>query len=120
MPQNDYIDLHKKRFGERLDTEERQRKKEAREPHELSKKAQSLKGLKAKLFNKQRFKEKIRMKKLIRAHEEKKTEVKNDTVKENALPAYLLDRDEVHSSKILSNMVKEKRKEKAGKFTVPI
>lgn len=27
MPQNDYIELHKKRFGERLDAEERRRKK---------------------------------------------------------------------------------------------
>ena len=60
------------------------------------------------------------MKKLIKAHEEKKTDVVNDTVKENALPAYLLDRDNVHSSKVLSNMIKEKRKEKAGKWSVPI
>ena len=27
MPQNDYMDLHKKRFGERLDAEEKRRKK---------------------------------------------------------------------------------------------
>ena len=71
------MDLHKKRFGQRLDTEERLRKKEARAPHELSRKAQTLTGLKviiynynfnkAKLFNKERFKEKIRMKKLMNA-----------------------------------------------------
>jgi ribosome biogenesis protein NSA2 len=40
MPQNDFIDLHKKRYGQRLDTEERLRKKEARSVHEVSAKAQ--------------------------------------------------------------------------------
>jgi len=52
MPQNDYIDLHKKRFGEKLDHEEVQRKKLARMPHKIAKKSKTLKGLKAKLFNK--------------------------------------------------------------------
>lgn len=52
MPQNDYIELHKKRFGQRLDAEEKERKKLARQPHKISKKAQSLKGIKAKIFNK--------------------------------------------------------------------
>jgi ribosome biogenesis protein NSA2 len=68
------MELHKKRYGERLDAEERRRKKEAREPHEMAKKAKSLKGIKAKLYNKERYKEKVRMKKLIKAHEE--TDVK--------------------------------------------
>lgn len=76
MPQNDYIDLHKKRFGERRDKQELIRKKIAREPHKISKKAQSLKGLKAKLYNQERFKEKVKMKKIIKAHEEKEVEVK--------------------------------------------
>jgi ribosome biogenesis protein NSA2 len=44
----------------------------------ISKKAQTLRGIKAKLFNKERYKEKIRMKKLIKAHEEKDVEVKTD------------------------------------------
>ena len=39
---------------------------------------------------------------------------------EGALPTYLLDREGVSRSKILSNTVKQKRKEKAGKWTVPI
>lgn len=39
MPQHDFIELHQKRFGKRLDTEERARKKSAREPHEMSQKA---------------------------------------------------------------------------------
>ena len=36
------------------------------------------------------------------------------------MPAYLLDRENVSRAKILSNTVKQKRKEKAGKWTVPI
>ena len=52
MPQNDYMDLHKKRYGERYDAEEKRRKKEARKSKVISKKAKTLKGIKAKLFNK--------------------------------------------------------------------
>jgi len=120
MPQNDYMDLFKKRFGERLDADERRRKKEARKPHEISRKAQALRGLKAKLYNKERFKEKIQMQKAIKANEEKSIDVKVDKPEEGAVPAYLLDRENVNQTKILSNMVKQKRKEKAGKWAVPV
>lgn len=51
MPQNDFMELHKKRYGERLDAEEKRRKKEARKSKVIAKKAQTLKGIKAKLFN---------------------------------------------------------------------
>jgi ribosome biogenesis protein NSA2 len=37
-----------------------------------------------------------------------------------AVPAYLLDRETMSRAKVLSNTVKQKRKEKAGKWTVPI
>lgn len=114
------MDLFKKRFGERLDADERRRKKEARKPHEIAKKAQTLRGLKAKLYNKERFKEKIQMQKAIKANEEKSIDVKVDKPDEGAVPAYLLDRENVNQTKILSNMVKQKRKEKAGKWAVPI
>ena len=56
------------------------------------------------------------MKKAIKAHEEKNIEVKQDQVKDGAIPAYLLDRENIQRSKVLSNMVKQKRKEKAGKW----
>jgi len=69
MPQNDFMDLHKKRFGERQDAEEKRRMKEARKSKVIDKKAQTLKGIKAKLFNKERFKQKIQMKKTIKEHE---------------------------------------------------
>ncbi|CAD8105778.1 unnamed protein product [Paramecium primaurelia] len=120
MPQHDYIELHQKRFGKRLDTEERARKKAARQPHELAEKAQNLKGLKAKMFNKERFKEKALMKKQMLAHEEKDIEVNVEDVKDGAVPTYLLDREQQQQSKVLTNMLKQKRQEKAGKWDVPI
>ena len=43
MPQNEHIELHRKRSGYRLDYHERKRKKEAREPHKRGKVAKSLK-----------------------------------------------------------------------------
>lgn len=121
MPQNDYVDLHRKRHGRRLDHEERMRKKEARVVHERAAKAKKLRGLKAKLFNKKRYTEKVQMRKLIKSHEEKQT--KSSTQKdapEGAVPAYLLDREKETRGKILSNMIKQKRKEKAGKWVVPL
>jgi len=121
MPQNEHIDLHRKRHGRRLDYEERKRKKEARKPREISTKAKKLRGLKAKMFNKLRFKEKIQMKKTLKMHEEKLSKKKADVeVQKGALPAYLLDRETQTRSKVLSNMIKQKRKEKAGVWEVPI
>ena len=59
MPQNEHIELHRKRHGRRLDYEERKRKKEAREPRVRAQTAKKLRGLKAKIYNKQRFSEKV-------------------------------------------------------------
>lgn len=120
MPQNEYMDRHRKLHGRRLDYEERKRKKEARAPKVRAKKAQQLRGLKAKLYNKERRNEKIQMKKKIHAHEEKKVKKQEDKVEDGALPTYLLDRGVQSSAKVLSNMIKQKRKEKAGKWDVPI
>ena len=44
----------------------------------------------------------------------------DDDVPDGAVPAYLLDREGVSRAKVLSNTVKQKRKEKAGKWSVPI
>jgi ribosome biogenesis protein NSA2 len=61
------------------------------------------------------------MKKNIMAHEEKEaTATEEKKVAEGAIPTYLLDRNEVNRTKVLSNMIKQKRKEKAGKWKVPI
>ena len=120
MPQGDHIELAQKRHGKRLDAAERARKREARAPSLASRVAQSTRGIKAKLLNERRFKEKISMKKTIAAHEERDVEHKRAGPAGGALPAYLLDREETARAKVLSNTVKQKRKEKAGKWAVPL
>jgi len=121
MPQNEHIELHRKRHGRRLDYFERKRKKEAREPHERSQKAKRTKGLRAKLYHQERHAEKVQMKKTIKAHEEKLSKKKDEAkTPQGAVPAYLLDREGQSRAKVLSNMIKQKRKEKAGKWDVPL
>eukprot|EP00434_Breviolum_minutum_P020573 symbB.v1.2.018140.t1/scaffold1430.1/size119332/4 len=121
MPQNEYIKESIKRYGRRFDHEERMRKKKAREPKKIAKTARKLRGIKAKLFTKKRYTEKATMKKTIKAHQEKDAKAKDaEEVKPGAVPAYLLDREQVRRTKVLSNMIKQKRKEKAGKWQVPI
>ena len=96
MPQGDYIDLHRKRHGRRLDYEEKKRKREAREVHKRSKYAQNVIGLKAKLYAKKRHAEKATMKKTIAMHNERDNKHKAvDEQRGSAVPAYLLDRDQV-------------------------
>jgi len=115
------MERHKKLHGVRMDQMERDRKREARKSHKLSKFAQKSFGLKAKLFNQKRFKEKAAMKKTIALHQQGSNKHANDEkMNDGAVPAYLLDREEVSRAKVLSNTVKQKRKEKAGKWTVPI
>merc|ERR1712096_215724 len=59
----------------------------------------------------------LQMKKTIKAHQEKKTKQSAEApADEGAVPAYLLDREQQTQAKVISNMVKQKRKEKAGKW----
>ncbi|KAJ1988852.1 Ribosome biogenesis protein [Dimargaris cristalligena] len=121
MPQNEYIEEAIKKHGRRFDHAERTRKREARQVHKISAYAQKVHGLKAKMFNKKRRNEKIQMQKTIKMHEAKNAQQKNDEpVPEGAVPAYLLDREGQQRAKVLSNMIKQKRKEKAGKWNVPL
>ena len=121
MPQHEHIERHQKLHGVRMDKMERDRKREARKVHKVSEFAQKSYGWKAKLFNQKRFKEKAALRKTLSMHQEGSNKhSKEDKVTEGAIPAYLLDRENVTRSKILSNTVKQKRKEKAGKWTVPI
>ncbi|KAJ0755718.1 putative ribosomal protein S8e/ribosomal biogenesis NSA2 [Helianthus annuus] len=124
MPQGDYIELHRKRNGYRPDHFERKRKKEAREVHKRSKVAQTALGIKGKMFAKKRYAEKAQMKKTLAMHEESSSRRKvDDDVNDGAVPAYLLDRDDTTPllfEMVLSNTVKQKRKEKAGKWDVPL
>ncbi|XP_048968940.1 ribosome biogenesis protein NSA2 homolog [Canis lupus dingo] len=120
-PQNEYIELHRKRYGYSLDYHEKKRKKEGQEAHECSKKAKKMIGLKAKLYHKPRHAEKIQMKKTIKMHEKRNTKPKNDEkTPQRAVPAYLLDREGQSRAKVLSSMITQKRKEKAGKWEVPL
>lgn len=78
-------------------------------------------GLRAKLYQKKRFEEKATMKKTIREHEERSKKHKVDEpVKAGAVPGYLLDRENVSRAKVLTNMIRQKRKERAGKWAVPL
>ena len=114
MPQHEYMEKHKKLHGVRMDKMERDRKREARKVHKASSYAQKAFGLKAKLYNQKRYKEKAAMRKTLSMYNEGNTKKKNDEpVNEGAVPAYLLDREEVSRAKVLSNTVKQKRKEKA-------
>ncbi|PMD46636.1 ribosomal large subunit [Hyaloscypha variabilis F] len=111
----------RKLHGRRLDHEERARKREARKGHKESDKSQSLVGLRAKLYHQKRHHEKIQIKKQIKAHEERN--VKSSTPIEPSktpLPQYLLDRSNPTNAKALSSAIKNKRNEKAAKFSVPL
>lgn len=121
MPQNEHIEEHQRRYGKRFDHEERERKREARLVHKRSAYAQKVTGLRAKLYNKKRHAEKIEVKKTIREHQERKSKAEDpDAIEAGAKPAYLLDRTGQSAAKVLSNTIKQKRKEKAGKWTVPL
>lgn len=115
------MDRWRKLHGRRLDHEERSRKRTAREGHKESENAQKLTGLRAKLYQKKRHHEKIQMKKQIKAHEERN--VKSSAPAEPSstpLPQYLLDRSNPTNAKALSSAIKNKRNEKAAKFSVPL
>lgn len=50
-------------------------------------------------------------------HEQRRTKQKDDDkTPEGAVPAYLLDREGQSRAKVLSNMIKQKRKEKAVSY----
>lgn len=73
------------------------------------------------MYAEKRRKEKIQMKQKIRAHEERN--VKSNEAPEpatDALPAYLLDRSNEKNAKALSSAIKQKRNEKAARFSVPL
>lgn len=123
MPQNEYIERWQQQHGKRLDHEERTRKRLARAPHAASSTAQNLRGLRAKLHQKARHSEKIQMRKAIRQQEEKnvKGSAAPKEPSSQPLPQYLLDRDRPETNaKALSSAIKNKRNEKAAKFSVPL
>ena len=97
MPQGEHIELHRKRNGFRLDYHEKKRKRDARLVHKRSAVAQKTIGLKAKLLGKKRHAEKATMKKTIAMHQQRDNKHKaEDAGQQSALPAYLLEREQVH------------------------
>ncbi|MBA0587913.1 hypothetical protein Gorai_001033, partial [Gossypium raimondii] len=73
------------------------------------------------MIAKKNYAEKALMKKTLAMHEESSTRRKvDDEVQDGAIPAYLMDRENTTRAKVLSNTIKQKRKEKAGKWEVPI
>ncbi|KAL9069054.1 MAG: hypothetical protein Q9157_006298 [Trypethelium eluteriae] len=121
MPQNEYIERWQKQHGRRLDYEERKRKRLARESHKQSDDAQNLRGLRAKLYQQKRHKQKIQMKKQIKANEEKNVKSSEPaTDNQTPIPQYLLDRSNQTNAKALSSAIKNKRAEKTAKFSVPL
>jgi ribosome biogenesis protein NSA2 len=80
-----------------------------------------LTGLRAKIYQKKRHHQKIQLKKQIKAHEERN--VKSSALSEPSstpIPQYLLDRSNPTNAKALSSAIKNKRNEKAAKFSVPL
>jgi ribosome biogenesis protein NSA2 len=83
--------------------------------------AQKTSGLKAKMLNKKRRSEKIQMKKTIKQHEERDIKAASTSAQpDQALPTYLLDRENQKDAKALSSAVKERRKDKAARYSVPL
>ncbi len=61
------------------------------------------------------------MKKTLKAHDERNVKQKDSSsAPEGALPTYLLDREGQKDAKALSTAIKEKRKDKAAKYAVPL
>lgn len=106
------MDRFRKLHGRRLDHEERLRKRTAREGHKASKDAQNLRGLRAKLYQEKRRKEKIQLKKTLRAHEERNVKGAEEKDSSTPMPAYLLDRTNPTTAKALSSAIKNKRADK--------
>lgn len=74
------------------------------------------------MFAKKRYSAKVEMKKKIKQHEQSKVSGPSAPKEDNgeALPTYLLDRQVPNTAKALSTSIKQKRLEKAEKFSVPL
>jgi ribosome biogenesis protein NSA2 len=91
------MERHKKLHGVRMDQLERDRKREARRAHKLSAFAQKSFGLRAKMFNQKRFKEKAALRKTLAMHQEGSNKHASDDKLPNGIPNRFLTR---HSCKL--------------------
>lgn len=72
------------------------------------------------MMQQQRHKEKVQMKKRIKAQEERNVKSSSESQPQNPVPHYLLDRSNATNAKALSSAVKDRRNEKAAKYSVPV
>jgi ribosome biogenesis protein NSA2 len=73
------------------------------------------------MYQQLRHKQKIQMKQTIRAHEISNVKgAAAETEPSNPIPSYLLDRSNPTTAKSLSSAIKNRRKEAAAKFSVPL
>lgn len=119
MPQNEYVEESIKQYGRPLNYEFKKAKRQARQEKIIAKKTTTLIGMKAKQFHKKCLSEKIQLKKNVKVNDVKKVTLSAE-IQSEALPAFLLDRGIENPSKELSSKIKQKRKEKAAKYSVPI
>lgn len=121
MPQNEFMELWRKRFGKRYDEEERLEKFKAKEGRRIAKQAKTLRGQKAKIFAKERYQQKAEMKKTINTFEKSKAaDKKKSNIGDEPIPVYLMDQTNTRTADVLSNSLKQKRKQRAGKWDVPL
>ncbi|KAM0681580.1 Ribosome biogenesis protein [Glugoides intestinalis] len=119
MPQNEYVEEMIKKYGRPLDYEFKKAKKLARMEKDVAKKVTTLTGIKAKIFKKKLYAEKVQLKKNIKLKESKKTQIQAN-ISAEALPTFLLDREVDELGRSLNSKLKQKRREKAAKYDVPI
>jgi ribosomal protein S8E len=63
----------------------------------------------------------VQLKKTLKAHDERNVKQKDSSsVPDGALPTFLLDREGQKDAKALSSAIKQKRKDKAAKYAVPL
>lgn len=63
----------------------------------------------------------MQLKKTLKAHDERNVKQKDSSnVPDGALPTFLLDREGQKDAKALSTAIKQKRKDKAAKYAVPL
>ena len=102
------MERFRKLWGRKYDYQYRTDKKAARTWKKRAKLARKLHGRRAKLFTNKRYKEKIELRKNININKETTDKHKNnDSIPDGAVPAYLLDREGVSRSKVLSNTIKQ-------------
>merc|ERR1711977_345012 len=121
MPQNEYINHHRKKYGQRFDFESKNTKREIRKIRKRADYARKSLGIKGKICAMKHRSEKAQMERITTIHHKTEDRLKvDDGTPKNSVPAYLLERGHTNSVKLMSESIKLKRKEKAGKWELPL